>query len=111
MNTDKITQSLKDNFWYGGRATYPWNHPANKVPNCLMIHLDGSPVMKFQVHKNGRLRLRVIYPWTRIDCFPKMKLKILQTIKADDLPKLLKKWANKKYSSAHFEAENQAKRR
>ena len=46
-------------------ADYPWLHPVNRVPNCLIITADGSPQLKFQVG-GSILERSPLYPrdWT-----------------------------------------------
>lgn len=44
-------------FWFGGKMVYPWEHPLNKIQNCVAITLDGCLTHKFKLCKNGKLRL------------------------------------------------------
>jgi len=92
----KLTELLSLKFWYGGRAIYPYHHPVNKVQNAMMLMLDGCPMYKFQVHKNGKLRLMRIYG--KNPDF-NLKLKPLQTITAEELINKIALLSDKKAGS------------
>lgn len=81
---DKLSTTLGQKFWYGGKAYYPWTHPHNFVPNALMLTLDGCPQYKFQACKNGKLRLVRDYSKGKNSHF-KLGLKPLQTITLAEL--------------------------
>jgi hypothetical protein len=77
----ELSKLLSIKFWFGGKAIYPWEHPLNKVKNCLCITLDGCVTYKFKVCANGKLRCMVIRDRSFLD----LKIKPLQTITVDDL--------------------------
>ena len=39
---------------------YPWHHPYNEVPNCLIVLSDGFPMLKFEV---GNLDNNLRFAW------------------------------------------------
>ena len=78
LSFEPITRILNKKFWFGGDVYYPWVHPANKVSNALMIHLDGCPQYKFQACANGKLRL--IQDYTKGKGSLYLYMKPLQTI-------------------------------
>ena len=78
----RLTRLLGLKFWFGGKMVYPWLHPWNKVQNCAAITLDGCVTHKFQVHKNGKLRVRYI---NESGGFLTLGLKMLQTVTIDEL--------------------------
>lgn len=43
--------------WYIVTVNPAWNHPANKVPNCLAILFDGSINLKCETLPDGNLRV------------------------------------------------------
>ena len=77
----RLTKILGLKFWFGGKAVYPWEHPLNKVKNCMAITLDGCLSYKFKVCKNGKLRCMLI----RSDKFLNLGIKVFQTITPDEL--------------------------
>lgn len=86
MNTieiEEINRAIQSKYWFGGKAIFPWHHPVNRVANAMLIHLDGSPMCKFKVHKNGKLRLMKIYDKSYLD----LKMRPLQTVAVKELLK------------------------
>src|ERR1035441_9427119 len=77
----ELSKLLSLKFWFGGKVTYPFVHPCNRVQNALMIHLDGCCTYKFKVHKNGKLRCMRIYSANLFN----LHLRPLQTITLDEL--------------------------
>jgi hypothetical protein len=78
----RITKLLRQKYWFGGEAVFPWQHPLNKIQNCLAILLDGCLTHKFKVCKNGKLRLM---KQNESGGFIRLGLKPLQTITFEDL--------------------------
>ena len=76
-----ISNLLKEKFWFGGEAIYPWEHPCNYVKDAMLIRLDGCCAYKFKVHNNGKLRCMRIYSKRFLD----LKLKPLETITVQEL--------------------------
>lgn len=89
-----VVDALNSAFWFGGQAIYPFHHPVNKIKDCVMIYLDGSPQMKFQAHKNGKLRLRKVFPHSR-QWFD-LGLRMLETVTIDELAVRIRR--KRKYS-------------
>jgi hypothetical protein len=95
----KMNRLLGMKYWFGGKMVYPWEHPLNKIPNCVAITLDGCVTHKFQLHKNGKLRVRYI---NESGGFLRLGLKPLQTITTDELYTLVAK-GNNDYAGAFMQ--------
>lgn len=94
-----MTRLLGMKYWFGGEMVYSWEHPLNKIPNCVAIILDGCVTHKFQLHKNGKLRVRYI---NESGGFLKLGLKLSQVITTDELYTLIAS-GNNDYASAFMQ--------
>jgi hypothetical protein len=86
-------------YWFGGKLVYPWLHPMNKVKDCVTLTLDGCVTHKFQLHKNGKLRVRYV---NESGGFLKLGLKPLQVITTDELYTLIAR-QNNDYAGAFMQ--------
>jgi hypothetical protein len=77
----ELSKLMSKKFWFGGKAIYPWEHPWNKVKNCLALTLDGCIQYKFKVCKNGKLRCMEV----RETRWFNLGLKPLQTITLEEI--------------------------
>jgi hypothetical protein len=77
----EISKLLGQKFWFGGKLVHPWDHPLNKIKNCICLTLDGCVSYKFKLCKNGKLRVHTI----RDSGYLNLHLKRLQTITFQDL--------------------------
>lgn len=56
----RIYQALKaSGHWYIV-SVWNWEHHLNRVDNCLAIMFDGSIQCKFEIKRNGRLKLEEV---------------------------------------------------
>ena len=77
---NEISKLLGQKFWFGGKLVR-WEHPMNKVKDCIALTLDGCLQYKFKLHKNGKLRVMKVCS----NRFLSLGLKPLQTITFQDL--------------------------
>jgi hypothetical protein len=79
---EKFSKLLSMKFWFGGKMVYPWEHPMNRIKNCVAITLDGCLQYKFKLCKNSKLRLMKASKHGR---YLALGIKPLQTVTLDEL--------------------------